>query len=466
MGLDLYIILRKMKMRSKILLILIIIFHIFILYKLIFFPYPEFFVYPYLTNHGLLPYQQILDQHFPGLMFLPINFDNLGMNNEHIARIWLVMVVVLTQVLIYWSAKNILKSSYIALLVNLLYLIWQPFFEGWVLWIDTFLPLFLIPAFYLTYKFIVEGKKSIKLSFFIGLLLGISVVFKQVVLPLTGLSFIYLLWQKKSIKFALPFLLGFLPPVLMMLFFLYQIGVIKDFWYWTVVFNLTTFAEYGRKLPFLSGLVRVGFVLFFGLSVFFCRDRKLYLTLALFTLGSLMAIYARFDFVHFQPALPFILISTVVGMNSIKDKIYFKGLVLIYLAVIFWWMFIFYKGHLVNKVMFFDTQTKEIAAKVSRYTKPGDKIFIFGTVPHIYQMTNTMPAGDVFVFQFPWFLRVTEDRLLEGLKEDKPRIVVSDRTVEIEGSKIVDFAKKLDTYIQQNYRQIDQVGDTKILRRL
>ncbi len=63
-----------------ILLLFIILIHIFITFKLIFFPYPELFIYPYLTNHGLLPYKQILDQHFPGLMFLPINFNNLGKN--------------------------------------------------------------------------------------------------------------------------------------------------------------------------------------------------------------------------------------------------------------------------------------------------------------------------------------------------------------------------------------------------
>lgn len=451
-------------MRSKILLTLIVTCHIFILYKLIFFPYPEFFVYPYLTNHGLKPYSQILDQHFPGLMFLPINLDNLGMNDEHIARIWLVLIVILTQILIYWVSRNILKDSYKALFVNFLYLIWQPFFEGWVLWIDTFLPLFLIPAFYLTYKY-TNKNRSIKLAFLIGLFLGISVVFKQVVIPLSGLVFIYLFWQKRNFNFVLSFLLGLLMPVLLMVIYLYQIGVLKDFWYWTVVFNLTTFAQYGRKLPFITGLVRIGFVLFFSLSVFLCKDRRLYLTLLLFTVGSLAAIYARFDFVHFQVALPFVLISTVVGANSIKYKSYLKVFILIYIMVVVWWLLIFYKGHLVDKVMFFDSQTKEIATKISQFTKAGDKIFIFGTVPHLYQMTHTMPAGDIFVFQFPWFLRIAEDRLLEGLEKDKPLIVVSDRTVVIEGNKIIDFAKKLDYYIQQNYQQIDQVGDTKIMRR-
>src|SRR3990170_6955059 len=90
---------------------IILLIHTLILTKLIFFPYPELFIYPYLTNHGLKPYTQILDQHFPGLMFLPVNFDNLGVNDEYIARIWLIAVVVITQLLLFLISKEILKSN-------------------------------------------------------------------------------------------------------------------------------------------------------------------------------------------------------------------------------------------------------------------------------------------------------------------------------------------------------------------
>ena len=90
-------------MLNKYLLFLLglIIIHVFILTKLIYFPYPELFIYPYLTNQGLKPYQQILDQHFPGLMFLPLNLDNLGMNTPEVARIWSISIVILAQVILF-----------------------------------------------------------------------------------------------------------------------------------------------------------------------------------------------------------------------------------------------------------------------------------------------------------------------------------------------------------------------------
>src|SRR3989344_2950268 len=213
---------------SKLILLAIIFGHIFILSKLIFFPYPELFIYPYLTNHGLKPYSQILDQHFPGLMFLPVNFDNLGMNDEISARFWLFGIVFLTHVLLFLISKTYLGVKR-ALLVNFLYLIWQPFFEGWVLWIDNFLPLLLLPAFYFSLK---------KKFFLAGIFLGLAIVFKQNVIPLAGLIFIYILISK-NFRGLLNFSIGGLIPIIFLFIFILKQGVLVDFWYWTIIFNLT-----------------------------------------------------------------------------------------------------------------------------------------------------------------------------------------------------------------------------------
>lgn len=450
-------------MRIRICLTVLIIIHILILLKLTFFPYPELFVYPYLTNNGLKPYSQILDQHFPGLMFLPVNLGNLGMTTPEVARVWLMATVVLTHLLIFITCKYLLKSEKKALIVNGLYLLWQPFFEGGVLWVDSFLPPILVSAFYFSLKFL--GFKKLKYSFLVGLILGVGIVFKQVVIPLSFLLLIYFFWQTKNFKVAVYFLLGVLTPIILMLVYLASINVWHDFIYWTITFNLTTFAQYGKKAPTIGGLLRVGFVLAASTPAFLWRDRKMALLLFIFIIGSLVAIYTRFDLVHFQPALPFVLIATTIGFIHLRKLMVGKLAILEYLVVTVWWMMIFYKGNLSDKVLFFDNQILEVADKVEKQTHPGEKIFIFGAPPHLYQITQTLPVGDVFVFQFPWFMMVAEDRVLEGIKKDKPSIVVSDRSVEIEGQKITNFASKIDKYIQGNYQMIDQVGDTKILQR-
>jgi len=435
---------------------LILLVHAFILTKVIFFPYPELFIYPYLTNHGLKPYTQILDQHFPGLMFLPINFDNLGMNNEAAARVWLIGVVIITHLLLFFIARHLFKSSFKALLVNLLYLVWQPFFEGWVLWIDNFLPLILLPAFYVLYK---------RKFLITGILLGLGIVLKQTIIPLSIFVLIYMLLTKRDFKTVLFYLLGLFIPVGLTAAYLVGIGVFWDFWYWTVIFNLTIYAKFGRgEGPTLAHFSRV--LLVFGSSLLVIRGIKLreVQILLIFLAGTLLGLSTRFDFVHFQPALPFALIAFVYSFKWL-NKFLRWSIIVIYGLTIVWWLAIFYRGHIGNRIVSFDSNTMTLAAKVRSYTRPGDRIFVFGGEPQLYQMSKTLPAGNIFVFQFPWFYKVAEGRVLEGIKQDEPGIIVADKTMEIEGVKIIDFARDIDQYIQSNYQRIDNVGTAEILKR-
>ena len=436
---------------------IVIFIHSLILTKLQFFPYPELFIYPYLTNHGLKPYQQILDQHFPGLMFLPINFDNLGMQTPDIARIWSIFIIIFIHLLIFFISNRILTSESKALLVNILFLLWNPFFEGWVLWIDSFLPLILLPAFYALYK---------NKLLFCGLFLGIGIVFKQTLIPLSFLTLLYIFWQTKKVRLVISFLLGLFIPLTLTGLYLMSIGVLKDFWYWTVVFNVTTYAKFGTSTPADIGFVtRVLFVYSMSILIFLHKDKRLVQILSVFLVGSLIGVFDRADFVHFQPSLPFALLATTLGIYSIKKTTLAKFGIFIFVVVAFWWQKVFYSGHISDKILLFDEQTKQTALKIRKYTNPGEKIFIFGAVPHLYQMSDTLPAGDIFVFQFPWFLRIAEGRVLEGIRKDKPSIIVSDRSVKIENQELIIFAKNIDEYIQGSYEMIDKVGSNVILRR-
>lgn len=437
---------------------IILLAHTLILTKLIYFPYPEIFIYPYLTNHGLKPYSQILDQHFPGLLFLPINFGNLGLNTPFDARMWSIAIVLITHVMLFLIAGEIFKSKKKAILVNILFLIWQPFFEGWVLWIDNFLPLLLLPAFYTLCK---------KKFFVTGLLLGLAIIFKQIVIPLSLLVLIYVYWASRNIKFSLKFLLGLLIPVSLMIIYLISIGVFGDFWYWAIIFNLTTYAQSGTKAPPSIGFI-TRTLLVYAAAIFALFDKKnrtLVYILFIFIAGSLLGAFERGDFVHSQPLLPFVIFATTIGLSKLWSKKVARLVIVGYLLIAVWWLNIFYKGHLSDSVLSFDSQTKSIATKIRGLTRPGEKIFVFGAAAHLYQMSGTLPAGDIFVFQFPWFLKVAQSRVLEGIIKDKPNIIVADRTVIIEGAKIIDFASDIDQYISTHYQKIENVGTTEIMQR-
>lgn len=437
-----------------ILLILIILVHLLLLSKLIFFPYPELFIYPYLTNHGLIPYANILDQHFPGLMFFPINLGTLGMSTPEIARLWQYGVVALTHILLYAVARKLIGSKK-AIFANVIFLIWQPYFEGWVLWIDSFLPIMTLSSLYFL--------KSKKL-FWSGFSLGLALLFKQVIGPLIGLIGLYLLIKEKKIKPAFIFGLGALIPALFMIKYMKDLGIWNDFIFWTITFNTGTFAEMGRKYGMFSEWTRVigvyGFALF---AILGKKTRENVILISLFLVGSMASIYARFDFVHLQPSLPFVALLSVISINWLIKEKYLKVLVFIYAFASIYLLSQFYQGHVGNKIFFFGDSEKRVVAEIQRLSNPRDKIFTLGTLPHIYQMADRLPPGNVFVFQFPWFMVEAQDRVLTGIINDPPKVVIRDLTGTVEGKNLISYMPSISDYISKNYKVINKIEEIEIM---
>ncbi len=193
--------------------------HVLLLSVLKFYPYPELVIYPYLRSLGWLPYSQILDQHFPGLLFFPVNLHSLGFIDPQSLKVLLLILVLFQSAVIYKIARHWLPV--------LLFTLWQPFFEGNQLWIETFLAAFTLPAWWFF------SKRKWLLS---GLFLGLGVVFKQTLVPLVILGGVYLLYNYRQLGLRAFFWfgLGATLPSLVMLVYLWHLGVIKDFWFWTV----------------------------------------------------------------------------------------------------------------------------------------------------------------------------------------------------------------------------------------
>ncbi|HEX6977276.1 MAG TPA: hypothetical protein VF185_02880 [Patescibacteria group bacterium] len=453
------------KMSIKKILGIIILLNIAGLLAINFFPYPENFVYPYLTSHGLIPYKQIFDQHFPGLLFFPINFYSLGMRTPEDARFWLLATVVINHILIFLLSGKLFKSKWY-ILPNLLYAVFQPFFEGYVLWIDSIAPIFLLTG---AYFLITKDKEELKIRHYLlsGLFLGIGIVFKQIFLPIVGLVFIYLFLKEKNKSKALAFLI--FPTILTSLLFIYMKGrgVWDDFWFWTVKFNATTFAKFGRKYPSVGELAKTSLVFGFGLVSWVYIILKDWshnkVVLGLFLVGGLMFAYARFDFVHLQPALPFAVLIISLFLEKVpKNKYLLKGIG-VWVLITGLIVIRFYKMNVGNSVYFFGDKEAKLSQEVEKYAKPGESVFAFATTPAIYPMTNTLPSGHIFVFDFPWFMMEAQTRVLLGLESDPPKVVIKDDNAIIDGMKFIDYMQDINIYIEKKYKTVGTIDGIKIM---
>lgn len=448
----------------KLLLLSIVAIHLLLLYHMQFFPYPELFVYSYLTTKGLLPYKQIFDQHFPGLMFFPVNFYTLGMTTPFAARFWHLGVVAATHALIFLVSKKVLKLKKWSILPNIFYLVWQPYYEGYALWIDSFMPLFLLPAYYFLAKY---KKGNEKYLVFSGLLLGVAIVFKQVMIPVVGILIIYLLAKYKNLKKIYYLVAGVAAPCFLMFLYLASIGVVKDFYFWTIKFNLTTFSQMGRKNPDLGGLLKAS--VFFALPIFYFFylfiKRSLNekgLLLSLFFISSLIFAYARFDFIHLQPALAFGVIIFAPLVKKLKKEYVFFALPS-YVLFAAYLLVPFYRLSISGRTFFFGEFEAKLSNEVVRYASKNDSIFAFATTPHLYVLTETLPPGQVFVFPFPWFSVDAEEKILEGIKKDMPKVVVRNKKASVQDFNLVSFMPQISEFVDENYKVVDNIQGTEIM---
>ena len=445
-----------------ILLFFIVTIHVIILLNLNFFPYPELFVYSFLKTKGLIPYKDIFDQHFPGIMFLPINLYSLGLATFTNTRLIQLVLVVFNQILLFKIGKRILKSSKKALFINVIYLIWQPYFEGYVLWIESFVT----PILLLSYYFLNEKRDNY--LFLSGLLMGLALIFKQVVAPLAITVVFYLILIKKiknKISYYLTGLAIF--PSLVFLYVLMK-GILGEFIYWTISFNLTVFSEMGLKKPDLSGIIQAAplFAIgFLSMVLLFLKYKKLYLLLTLYALLSLLFAYARYDFIHLQPAIPFFIL--LMGISYFKLKPRLRLFILtVYLILSAGFIVRFYKYNYGHGILFYKTKERLVAEIVSENTTKEDKIFSYATMPNIYYLTDRLPPGNKFVFQFPWFMKVAEGDILKGIIQDPPELVIQEKGVTVQGYGLDDYMKDIDKYIELNYKVINKIDEVNILKKI
>lgn len=429
--------------------------HSILLSKISFFPYPEFFVYPYLTSKGFVPYKEILDQHFPGFMFFPVNFYSLGIREPADFRLVQYATVFISHLLLFFASLKIFKGGYLVFIPNILYFFYQTFLEGWVLWIDTLVtPLFLL-AFLLL-------KKNNKSLFFAGLVLGIALLFKQTTVPLIFFLIIYFLGTGLPLKSIFYFLLGLLPTIGLLAFYILKLGILDDFWYWTVVFNLEVFAKLGRKAPTLPAVIQLLPLYFFSFVTILKIKRKENRLISLFFTALLAFVLARFDYVHLQPSLPFALLLFGIFLKNTSSKIKWIALLFQFLFILF--LFV-PKMHTLccGKTLFFSEKEAIIADKVRNLSSENEKVFAFATLPHIYVLADRLPPGRLFVFQFPWYMSVAEQRVLSSLEKDQPVVVIRDLNAQVQGMKLIDYMGNIAKFINENYKVIDKIEEVEIL---
>lgn len=390
--------------------------HLFFLVNLRFTAWPEMVSYPYLLNNGFKLYSDFIYPYPPLLTLLLAMVFKLFGYKLLVLKIFTWVLILASDLLIFTIVHKLTRSFKLSVISLAFYVVTQTFLEGNQLWFD----LAIVP-FVLLGTFTLVNKKY----FIAGVFLALASLVKQT----AGLYILaggwWLLFDKRNLRDLVRFFLG---PVLLglgLLVWLTSQGVFQEFLNWTLIYPSTFWSKFPGyvQMNLTNNQTLILVILFLPLVVGFRSLTKSKL-LFFYLLISLVLVYPRFSFFHFQIALAFLAIFYGVLADGMKRR-YFNLLLATFLGI----LLIVVKPVLATEwrteTRFWGRSDLELAGKISQRVPGGQTVFFFGTQSAVYAFSNVLPTKP-WADNFGWYLQIPEvqEEIISRWENNPPSVIV------------------------------------------
>ncbi len=398
----------------------------------------EFTLYPYLTAHGFLPYRDIIDQHFPTLLFGPFSLPTFLTANPWPLLAVFLFVLCLTDILFYASLVRYKVARPAIWLV--LYLLSSVYFSGNVLWLETFINLLLTLWFFLSFSKLSSAK------FVSGLLVSQILLLRPTIFP--AIVFLVL---GLSLSVTPLFLVGLFIGLLLPGIYLVRYNLVSDFYRLAIDFNQHIYPREAFLLPVKRQIIYLLFWL--SPTVYFLLKKKRILLLISLTFLFFL-IFPRFGFEHLQPL--FLCATLFWALSSPKQKM-----------LIYFFIFALFVLSLISSIRhpygnyFLNPETENVSAIVKAL--PGQDIYLLGASDLIYPLSGKLPPHFTYLPSLPWYFSQKDfrDRVIDSLS-DKNTPVLVDYNAEVDGSNVLDSSNEVFKYIRMNFAPGEKIGHYQI----
>lgn len=443
-------------MKKYYLLIALLFLNLGLLFYLKFTAWPEMTLWPYLITKGWLPYRDIAIAHTPLMIsVLALIYKIFGVGIIQL-KIFTWILILSLDIFVYWIS-NKFESSKIALIALSSFIFWQLFFDGNGLWFDLFMGLFTLMAYYFT-----QNKKY----FLTGLFWALAFISKQTaVWFLIPIGFWLIQNPGSKLKDSIKVVGGMVSVIIPFILIMWGIGVLPSFYNWAIKFGIFILpkAQGQVQLPDLKNLVIsvFPFLIFTSLII---RTGKRNLNLLIWTIAGTLGAYPRFEYFHFQPAIPFLAIATGIVFSDIKK---FKGILKIFIILYILGSLYLFAGFFMRNfgegVRFYEKDVQDIVSYVILNTKPTDKIFVMNWWDNIYSLSDRFPAVDPWVPQLSWYMEIPgiQEKMVSNLELSKPKMILLNEYSESGLSAYI--PKKVYDYVIANYKLKEKVDNIEIL---
>lgn len=412
-----------------IILILIGILHLMTLSQLTFTAWPEMLSYPYLLSKEFIPYKDFIMPYPPGLVFILSAVFNMFGFSPFVLKAFTWVLILLVDLMIFLILRRISESNLIAVIFLLFYIFLQSFLDGNMLWFDFAGVLPLLLGFYFCLNW--QKRQNLKFLFFISLFLSLASIIKQINLIYFLIFGLLYCFQRKKIiiKEIIYIILGCLIILIPLIFYVFSINAILEFWNWLIFYPITEWSKFPGYVNFqISKRQMVICILLFSPLFFaalnwkkYIRD-KVFLIVLLFFFISLITIYPRFSFFHMQPAIVFLIITLAKIFDKVSQRMKHLYLIAI-LIIVFLVVIISFKSVVGDKIRFYEKQDLQLSEKISR-TVDGQKVFLLGINSSEYVYAGKIPSKN-WSDNFGWYLEIpgVQNWVIEGLKNESSKTV-------------------------------------------
>ena len=397
----------------------------------------EFTLYPYLVSRGFLPYRDIIDQHFPSLLFGPFSLPAFLTANPWPLLGLFLLTLCLTDIFFYASlVRHQVKKPFVWLL---LYIISSVYFSGNILWIETFVNFLLSLWFFLSFS-------PKKLHQFIS-----GFILSQILLLRPTIAPALLILVLSLSRFSWPLIAGGLVGVAIPLLFLVKQGALAAFYRVAIQFNRQVYPQGAHLLP---GKREIFFLVLWLSPAFISlfKNKKYWLILALVCL--LLLAYPRFGYEHLQP----LYLVTVLFWAKHQTRPGFA----VYLFII-----LFFCLNLISAIrhpygnFFLPSGIQAIATRIQ--VLPGQTVYLLGPSDLLYPLSGKMPPDYTYVPSLPWYLGQKDfrDKIITSLEKSKAPVII-DFQATIDGVNIASSSGDLVEYIKMNYSEGEKIGSYQL----
>ena len=399
--------------------------HFILLLKVKFTAWPEMLAWPYLTVNGWLPYRDIAIAHTP-LLLVDLSVFNavFGVGLMQL-KIYTWILIILTDVLIFYVAKKLWNRK-VAFFALLIYIPLHILYEGNGLWFDLALAPLALIVFY-------NLKKS--QYFWAGLCFASALLTKQTaawfIIPVM-IYFLNVNYFKNihTLKIKiLAFAAGFIIPIVIFLLTLVVFSLQDDFYQWALKFGILYLPKAQGQILFPGLKQLVIFFIPFSILIPFLIWKKFQANdLVVWICSGLLGIYPRFEYFHFQPALPFLaigiaLLTSRLSKRQVNIFSVMLGLYLLITGVLFFRFVIRNWG---KETRFFTDLEKNIATYTISELGEKKEIYVLNYWDSLYAMTNTIPATRPLIPYIPWYLDYNDLKktVFNDLRNTMPTIII------------------------------------------